>query len=142
MTSVYLDDIRRLQINGRDWVDPNSTRDPRDFPYSHSEYFIWRTFERGDRTVEPYYTDRMRQWDADKYRRATDGGDRMTNWHSVPKSPADARALVRDYFGTEFECVGVAQSINVSNGYPIGVIFIRRPAEARIRSALGEVNHG
>ncbi len=32
---------------------------------------------------------------------------------------------MRDYFGEEYECVGIIQSINVSNGYPLGVFITR-----------------
>lgn len=107
-----------------DWVSSGNNRTPEDYPYSHSEYYLWRDFENGDGTADGYYTDRMQSWDYDKYRAATK--DRMTNWGSVPKSRSDAQKIVEAYFGVEFDCVGIAQSMNVSNGYPLGVFFIRK----------------
>ena len=109
-----------------DWCDPHSTRSPSEYPYSHSEYYLWRTFEKGDATVESYYTDRMRSWDAEKYAAATK--DRMTNWGSVPRSHADAQTVVKAYFGKDAECVGIIQSMNVGNGYPLGVFCVRKKA--------------
>lgn len=110
---------------GYDWLDDNSTRTPEEYPYSHSEYYLWRDFHGpAPSSVSAYYTDRMRQWDGDKYRRATDG--KMRNFHSVPINRQAAQEIVRDYFGADFECVGVAQSMNVSSGYPLGIIFVRK----------------
>jgi len=107
-----------------DWVTSGSTRTPEEYPYSHSEYYLWRTFASGDATVEAYYTDRMRSWDAEKYTAAT--ANKMTNWHSVPISKVAADEIVKAYFGSSYVCVGIAQSMNVSNGYPLGVFFVRR----------------
>jgi hypothetical protein len=118
-----------FQAKQYDWVSPSSTRTPEDYPYSHSEYYLWREFEKGDGTAEAYYTDRMQSWDDEKYRAATK--DRMTNWGSVPKSRSAAQEVVREYFGKEFECVGIAQSMNVSNGYPLGVFYIRKMGETK-----------
>ena len=40
----------------------------------------------------------------------------------------DQTPVARDYFGKDVVCVGVAQSMNVSSGYPIGIIYYRLPA--------------
>ncbi len=106
-------------------MSPNgSNRTPEDYPYSHDEYYLWRTFERNDPTVQTAYTDRMCQWDDAKYSKATN--NRMKNWNSVPVSHEAAQLVVRDYFGPEYECVGVIQSMNVGNGYPVGVICYKK----------------
>lgn len=109
-----------------DWVSPHGSRTPQEYPYSHDEFYLWRKFKDGDESVTSAYTDRMREWDAEKYARATK--DRMTNYNSVPKSRAAADEIVAAYFGPKAECVGVAQSMNHSNGYPLGIFFIRRSA--------------
>ncbi len=111
-----------------DWVSPGSERTPEEYPYSHSEYYLWRKFEKGDASVEYYYTDRMASWDREKYLRATKG--RMRNYGSVPVDRKAAQEVVTAYFGREFDCVGIIQSMNVGNGYPLGVFCIRRRKDA------------
>jgi len=107
-----------------DWVNPSNRRTPEQFPYSYSDFYVWRTFDKGDTSVNCLYTDRMREHNLEKYKLATK--DRMTNFGSIPKSREDANEVVRLYFGEDFECVGIIQSVNYSSGYPLGVFCIRK----------------
>ena len=114
--------------DGCDWLSPHSCRTPDEYPYSFSEHFLWREFERGDSNVSASYTDRMREWDREKYKRATLDGARMENYGSRPRSRVDAQRVVEEYFGPEYVCVGFLWGCNQSNGYPLGAFYYRKKA--------------
>lgn len=117
-------------IDAYDWCDSHSTHTPERFPYSHSDFYVWRDFNKKHppKGMERAYTDRMRGWDADKHLKATEG--KMTNWGSVPRDKKAAKEIVKDYFGKEYVCIGVIQSMNVSNGNPLGAfLFIKQEAD-------------
>lgn len=117
-----------------DWVNPSCTRTPEEYPYSHSEYYIWRDFpERtADDGIHAAYTDRMSPWDHAKWVKAADG--KMQNYASRPVSPKAADEIVKEYFGPQYKCVGFIQSMNVSSGYPLGV-FLYRETEPKPSSS-------
>jgi hypothetical protein len=110
-----------------DFVDPQRRKTLEEFPYSYSDHYLWRNFERGETEgIESAYTDRMNQWDPEKWKRAA--GGRMRNYGSTPVNQAAAQKVVKIYFGAEFECCGFIQSVNVSSGYPLGVFMYRKKA--------------
>lgn len=116
---------RGAEYGEYDWLSPHSTRTPDEYPYAYSEHYVWRDFKSGDGAVQAHYTDRMREWDGPKWRYAT-RNDRLKNYQSEPVHREAAQAVVSDYFGPEFECVGFAKSCNQSSGYPLGIFFVRK----------------
>jgi hypothetical protein len=105
-----------------DWVSPGAhNRTPQDAPYSFDGYFLWRKFERGDPTVNGIYSDRMQQWDPEKWSDAMRG--RKQTWQNMPQS--EAIDIIQKYYGDDVELVGYATECNASNGYPLGIFFLR-----------------
>ena len=106
-----------------DWCsedDENFT--PQQRPYSYSAHYTWRDFDKNDipADVGSVYSDRMREWDTEVYTEATKGLGWIEN---ISKS--QAKKLIKTYYGGKYECVGFAKTCNVSNGYGLGIFFIR-----------------
>jgi hypothetical protein len=106
-----------------DWVSPGlHNRTPGEALYGFSGYFLWRKFMQGDETVGGVYSDRMQQWDPEKWSEAMRG--RKQNWQTM--SAQEAKEIIWAYYGSDYELVGYATECNVSNGYPLGIFFIRK----------------
>lgn len=118
-----------------DWVDEGGDNcTPEETSYHFSPYYLFRDAPKGQygiKGTEAYYTDRLRQWDADKADRAL---KKFTNWRTRPDG--DAREICQEaaeiYFGKGVKCVGYAVGGNVGNGFPYGVFYLRDiPKEAK-----------
>lgn len=105
-----------------DWVSPGlHNQTPQESPYGFSGYYLWRDFKSGDRTVDGVYSDRMAGWEPEKWAEAMRG--RKQNWQTMSRS--EAEAIIKIYYGGRYTLVGYATECNVSNGYPVGIFFIR-----------------
>jgi hypothetical protein len=105
-----------------DWVDPNKNSSPEESPYSFDAFYIWRDFDKENmaKNISVFYTDRMFQWDYEKAKRAFEGRKGI---ETLTKD--DCIKITKKYFGNKARCVGYALCCNVSNGYPIGMLFIK-----------------
>ena len=110
-----------------DWAgDGRRTRE--EYPYSFSAHYIFRDGAKvrfGIEGADGFYTDRMRSWEPEKFERAMKGFGFYGTLPSGNAKVACNRAA-KIYFGEDAECVGYALDCNVSNGYPIGIFFIKR----------------
>lgn len=108
-----------------DWCfddDPNK-RTKEKYPYSYDAHYLWRDFEKDNMEgISSVYSDRMMQWDSEKYERARSfsGG----GWiESISKEAA--KKFVQSYYGGKYNCVGFGICCNQSTGYGIGLFFIK-----------------
>lgn len=114
-----------------DWCFPQQSgrRTPQRYHYSHDAYFLWRDFKVG-KGVTPavIWSDRMRRNSPEKYENAVKSAlsGRFDHYHMSKK---DAKAFVKEFFGEGVECVGYGVGCNVSNGYPIGIFFIKEKTD-------------
>lgn len=90
-------------------------------PYSYDPLLQFRKYSTTPDTARAVYSDRMCQWDYDKYRKLCkehfndNGGDYFNS-----RSAKDIESFLREYFGKpELELVRVEEQCNVSNGYPV-----------------------
>lgn len=127
MKTVYASDPFNYfySNSGFDWVDPDGElRDPITFRYSYSPYYLWRDFNKYHKpeNIQVVHYDRMRQWDPEAFAKAFKGigGLRMENL-----TKKEAQKIIRIYFNGKYECVGFAVGANMSNGYPIGMFFMK-----------------
>lgn len=117
---LYIRDYN-LRVRARyDWCDPLQTRSPEDYPYAFSEYWIIRPAP--GILYQPFYSDRMREWDGVAYEKAL----RASGWTPMQEHPTteSLHKMVDTYFGSEFKLAGYARSCNVSNGYPLGIFAV------------------
>jgi hypothetical protein len=101
-------------------------RNPEDWPYSYDAYVVYKS-EEYQKTDRWTYSDRMSQWDRDKYDNA-----KKAVWPKNPcgqcfdgKSPKDINKFLDICFGREVKLTAILKGCNVSNGYPYW-IFVHR----------------
>lgn len=100
-----------------DWVSPDQNRTPEEYPYSFSAHYLWR--EDDMKYAAPIYADRMWQWDFDKAKVAFGNSQRGY------RTKEECKKIIESYYKGQYECVGYALSCNVSNGYEIGIFYVR-----------------
>lgn len=107
-----------------DWVYPErENRTRADWPYSYSDHFLWRDGSRESlKDAHAEYSDRMQQWDGDKWRGACAEAPRtqVTHWGQ------DAcTKFLTAYFGRPVTACALSEGCNVSSGYPYWVFWFR-----------------
>lgn len=111
-----------------DWTDEHSRmRTPQAHPYGFDGHFKWRDFDKNKtpKGLDMVYSDRMNQWDSEKYKEAFAG----SGWiQGLDKKTS--KEVIEKYYDGKYECVGYAVCCNVSNGYPIGMFYLM-PKEAK-----------
>lgn len=98
-------------------------RDKKNWPYNYDRFVIWK----GDwhRTDHAVYSDRLRQWDSEKYSKCCkevwpNGGGSFSS-----KSSSDIQKFLSLYFGQQIKLTGVEEECNVSNGFPYWIFYYR-----------------
>lgn len=100
-----------------DWVDPDRTRTPEEYPYNFDAHFKWREDLEGADVV---YSDRMWQSDWDLAKWAFNGLGQRGNY-----TRQQCKDIVDAYYQGRYECVGYALACNQSSGYEIGMFYIK-----------------
>ena len=81
-------------------------------PYSYEPFYVFKSSGKVNGSV---YSDRMQQWDYDKYKASAE----KTDFKGYTKDPETVEAFLRAYFDEpELKLVRVIEYCNVSNGYP------------------------
>lgn len=125
--SVIVDGDHGSLARFYDWCG-DGQRTPEKYPYAFSTHFLWRDGEKGAFGVagsEAVYTDRMAGWDRQKAREALKDFDFFGTVPPHPQRTACQRAVDHFFGPGKYTCVGYGLSCNQSNGYPIGVFFLR-----------------
>ena len=93
-------------------------------PYSYDEFSIF-DYTRGKdiSNIQVVYSDRLRQWDYDKYDRASAAMDaRFTSFANL--SATQLTKFLQSYYDDNtLECVKLVEGCNKSSGYPYWIIF-------------------
>lgn len=113
------------------FVDPRATRSPRSHPYSYDAHFL-KGGHADIKDASSYYTDRISLWkDGEEFSKAREAAglpDHGNMWRtaSLEKLTAFHNAL----FGKTDRVVAVAECCNVSNGYPIWIVWTKAAPDA------------
>lgn len=121
------DDFRNM---GK-WVDPTRTKEKFDHPYDYSEFFIFGSRAIIEDVDGAVYTDRMSQWDHDKYTRLwkehckDEMNQQVINaTYSIRNVPVDnLSAFMSAWEDKAVRVVALAEGCNQSNGYPYWIIW-------------------
>ncbi|MBO9428818.1 hypothetical protein [Sulfitobacter sp. R18_1] len=118
-----------------DWCfdDGQEKRNPDEYRYSFDPYYLWRDFnkERMD-GIDSVYSDRMREWDPKKYEAAC----KKSKFRGIDScTKTQAKAFIEAYYDDKYECVGVGRACNVSNGYPLGLFFLKEKKAKKKRAS-------
>jgi hypothetical protein len=139
MSRVYFEEVTglttRIRASRYDWCfsSGNNQRTPDEYPYSFDTYYLWRDFEESDMEgIDSVYSDRMRDWEPEKFKAALEASgkgwiDRMTKER--------AKTFIKVYYDGKYECVGFGRGCNVSNGYPLGIFFLKEKKAKKKRGS-------
>lgn len=106
-----------------DWCFPGQHRTLEEHPYGYDAHYTWREFAKNKMTgIEGLYSDRMRDWDPEKYTAAAKASGGGFIEHI---SQDQAKTFIETYYDGTKECVGFARCCNVASGYGIGIFFVR-----------------
>ena len=104
-----------------DFCQPEYNRGPHEYPYSFDPYFLWKlpNYDEGSQL----YTDRMYQQDYEKMREAVSkAGAKVASELTMGQSDI----VAKHFLGPEYKCVAFATGCNVSNGYPYGILWVKK----------------
>lgn len=125
---AYLGELTGSKHAGYDWCFDSGLElhGPDSRPYGFDAYFIWRDFDKNDeedmKGIHSVYSDRMREWNPEKYEAARKGKD--LGWMDR-LDRKKAVTFIKEYYDGKYECVGFGRACNVSNGYPLGIFFLK-----------------
>lgn len=124
-----------------DWMftDDEHATTPEQNSYAYDAHYLWRIFP--DKTnIPPHdciYSDRMRQWDYEKYEKAFDRKSarygklgNLGSW-GLRIGRRDADIIVQRYYGKGHRCIGYGLDTNRSTGYELGIFLIQSPEQQK-----------
>lgn len=113
------------------WYGQPVERPPHTYKYSYDPYFLYRADTFDPYTMSGEYSDRMYEWDCEKFDRCI-----MEVWPTGNHGQYFSRDRVEDikkfldlYFGYPVTVHGVLQGCNVSSGYPYWIFVFTKEAE-------------
>lgn len=110
------------------WDGTPVERDPHRYKYSYDPYFLYRADTFNPDTMSGEYSDRMWEWDHDKFDRCVnavwpDSRHGQSFYHDDPK---DITKFLELYFGYPVVLHGILQGCNVSSGYPYWIFVFTK----------------
>ncbi len=105
-------DCRYVDIYG----NPNE-RTPRNAPYSYDPYVVKKAARCTPTLDSAVYSDRLSQWDRDKYEAACKHAFKTGGQFST-KSLDEISDFLSYYFDKKVECTCMMEGCNVATGYP------------------------
>lgn len=96
-------------------------RNPVSYPYSYDPYVIWMGCFSDDN--QAVYSDRLYQWDRDKYDKCCQEVFGDTGHVFSNRSPQKINEFLNKYFEKTVMLTAITQGCNVSNGYPYWVFY-------------------
>lgn len=100
-------------------------RTPREYPYSYDPFQVFKDPAWTDRDAV-VYSDRMYQWDWEKYDRCCEKvwNDRRQSFSG--RDPAEIERFLQLYFeDPTLMLTGIEAGCNYSNGYPFWVFYMK-----------------
>lgn len=123
------DNMWRQRDPRYDFVHKNSCYTPECRPYNFSEYYLFNMKEKNTK-YEAVYSDRMNQWDYEKFKRALDIVGSGMDWFD----PNKAEKFMSAYYGRAIEVAAMARGCNQSSGYPYFIFWFRdKPVDNPIK---------
>lgn len=116
--SFHYDDAR--------WVDPTRRRTKQELPYGYDEFFIFGDRETVKVARHAVYSDRMSQWDYDKFWAAYE--EHLKGCGGFPSAGQKSMsAFMSRYYDRPITVLALAEGCNISNGYPYWIIWFDDP---------------
>lgn len=103
------------------FVDLNGNpvkRTPVSHPYNYDPYVIWKDESFDDKKCNGVDSDRLFQWDSNKYNKCCNVvfGNTGQAWQN--RKPQDIQKFLSLYFEKEIKLTAIKQNCNVASGFP------------------------
>jgi len=104
-------------------------RTKREYPYSYDGFVTWRGGENSE-VNNTIYSDRLLQWDYDKYNKLSEKHFGNQGQIFFDRSPEKIQSFLRDWCNSpKLKLILVMEYCNVSSGYPCWRFDFHQPQE-------------
>lgn len=111
-------DSRFLDLNGKP-----IKRTPFSHPYNYDEYVIWKDENFNKEKYSAVYSDRLYQWDWEKYNRCCQEVFENQGQMFYQREPKEIERFLSMYFDKEIKLTAVMQGCNQSSGFPYWIFL-------------------
>ena len=113
-------DSRFVDLNGKP-----IERTPLSYPYNYDEYVIWKDKIFNEEECSAVYSDRLFQWDYEKYNKCCQEVFKNQGQQFYEREPKEIEKFLGMYFEKEIKLTAITQGCNQSSGYPYWVFFYK-----------------
>lgn len=96
-------------------------RTPREYPYAFDRFCTWRG--KVERTEHSAYSDRMYQWDWEKFNAACETVWGNHGQYFDGRTPGEIQRFLSLYYGHDVILTGVEKACNWANGFPCWIFY-------------------
>lgn len=97
-------------------------KNPINHPYNYDTFLVWKN-EYREKEAHAVYSDRLRQWDEDKYTRCCKEAFTKQGQYLSEMPPEEIEKFLALYFDKNIKLTAIEQACNVSNGYPYWIFY-------------------
>ena len=112
--------INNCMYLGMDGNPVERTKDSH--PYSYDAYVVWQE-DSAKGKGNCVYSDRLFQWDTEKYNKSCKKVWGNTGQNFGSRSPKDIEKFLSEYYDKEVKLTMIMEGCNVSNGFPYWIFF-------------------
>ena len=98
-------------------------RTPFSHPYSYDEYVIWKDDDANLNQSIAAYSDRLFQWDSEKYNKCCEETFKNKGQYFYEREPEEIQKFLSLYFEKEVKLTAVVQACNQATGYPYWIFL-------------------
>lgn len=113
-------DSRFVGLNGKP-----IERTPLSYPYNYDEYIIWKDENFNEEECSAVYSDRLFQWDYEKYNKCCQEVFENQGQQFYERNPKEIEKFLGIYFEKQIKLTAIVQGCNQSNGHPYWVFYFK-----------------
>lgn len=98
-------------------------RTPFTHPYNYDEYVIWKDKDFDEKIHSAVYSDRLYQWDYEKYNKCCHEVFKVKGQHFGKADPKNIEKFLSMYFDKDIKLKAVTQGCNQADGNAYWVFF-------------------
>lgn len=101
-------------------------RNPFSHPYNYDEYVIWKDENFNNEKYSAVYSDRLYQWDSEKYNRCCQEVFANKGQQFYQREPKEIEKFLSMYFEERIKLTAVMQGCNQSSGFPYWIFLYEK----------------
>ena len=98
-------------------------RNPFTHPYNYDEYVIWKAENFDKEKCNAVYSDRLHQWDYEKYNRCCQEVFKNEGQQFYQRKPKEIEKFLNMYFDKQIKLTAIMQGCNQSSGFPYWIFL-------------------